>query len=29
MKDEKCGRVPIKFCAGLKSKTSLHNGRQS
>ena len=25
IKDEKCGRVPIKFCAGLKSKTSLHN----
>ena len=29
MKDEKCGSVPIKFCAGLKSETSLHNRRQS
>ena len=29
MKDEKCGSVPIKSCAGLKSETSLHNRRQS
>ena len=29
MKDEKCGSVPMKFCAGLKSKTSLRNRRQS